>query len=377
MITKEIWLPLNTNIDRFSSLRKDYYMISNYGRIGKTNGNILTINNTTRPPSVSLMKTGSYATQRIGVNILVALHFMYRPDHESHFIINLDGNQMHNHVNNLMWDDHLAQNNLKLMCSNAMKPLPIESYPGEVWTHLPHVEELSACDISGIYVSTFGRVYNAYTENIMGCDVTGGYSATSLPSAINRKERIKCPIHRLVMLAFSYIPGCEKLQVNHIDGNKHNNYITNLEWVTCQGNIQHAYCNGLSYQIGDTHTESIYSNGLVGKIVQMIVDGIPSEDIMRAVPEINKIGFIMDIRACRTRVGSIAQYLVGIDKTPRTVFGEAKTKELISMCINYPSSTVFREAIGYSNPASYEYFVSGVLYYIVTHGVTWIPFIQL
>ena len=76
MITKEIWLPLNTNIDRFSSLRKDYYMISNYGRIGTANGNILTINNTTRPPSVSLMKTGSYATQRIGVNILVALHFI-------------------------------------------------------------------------------------------------------------------------------------------------------------------------------------------------------------------------------------------------------------------------------------------------------------
>lgn len=51
-------------------------------------------------------------------------------------------------------------------------------------------------------------------------------------------------VHRLV--AQKYIPNPEnKLQVNHKDGNKLNNYYENLEWVTNQGNREHAVKNGL------------------------------------------------------------------------------------------------------------------------------------
>lgn len=59
----------------------------------------------------------------------------------------------------------------------------------------------------------------------------------------NKKRKIH-KIHRLV--AFSFIPNPEnKGDVNHKDGNKRNNHILNLEWMTRSENIQHAWDNGL------------------------------------------------------------------------------------------------------------------------------------
>lgn len=54
-------------------------------------------------------------------------------------------------------------------------------------------------------------------------------------------------IHRLVAQLFVPNPQNHS-QVNHIDGDTHNNCSTNLEWVSPKGNIQHAIDSGLRQQ---------------------------------------------------------------------------------------------------------------------------------
>jgi len=56
----------------------------------------------------------------------------------------------------------------------------------------------------------------------------------------------KIAIHRL--LAIHFIPNPDnKRTVNHIDGNKLNNDLTNLEWATDSQNMKHAYDNNLNH----------------------------------------------------------------------------------------------------------------------------------
>lgn len=62
-------------------------------------------------------------------------------------------------------------------------------------------------------------------------------------------------VHRAVAEAF--IPNPFNLEfVNHIDGDKHNNNVSNLEWCTRQYNEDHAFSTGLKNSTGSNNTMS-------------------------------------------------------------------------------------------------------------------------
>lgn len=65
-----------------------------------------------------------------------------------------------------------------------------------------------------------------------------GYVTTTLAKKGQGKVRT---IHRLLMLTFCPIENSHEMEVNHIDLNKQNNDLANLEWLTHQENIRHAH----------------------------------------------------------------------------------------------------------------------------------------
>lgn len=124
----------------------------------------------------------------------------------------------------------------------------------------------SAKDIAGYEgkyaITTDGRVYSHSRVDDTGrlrkgrwlkSNVDGyGYLQVSLFSGgVGKKHKV----HRLVAEAFISNPQlCS--QVNHISGIKTNNDVSNLEWVTAQQNILHAFTNGLMSANGENNGRS-------------------------------------------------------------------------------------------------------------------------
>ena len=91
-------------------------------------------------------------------------------------------------------------------------------------------------------VSNLGRVKSRH--KILKPNNVKGYLYV-YPSKNSKKEALK--VHRLVAEAFIDNPE-NKPEVNHIDGNKENNRVENLEWCTKSENMQHAIKTGLMHQ---------------------------------------------------------------------------------------------------------------------------------
>ena len=116
----------------------------------------------------------------------------------------------------------------------------IENYPNYQISNYGRVKSLK-------YYSNVHKKY--YDRELMLKEKTNksGYKYVSLGCGKRGKKKA-FSIHRLVAQAFISNPNSYK-EVNHIDGNKNNNCVENLEWCTRKENILHAYKLGLKKSI--------------------------------------------------------------------------------------------------------------------------------
>ena len=98
------------------------------------------------------------------------------------------------------------------------------------------------------HVSNMGFVYDTHKDKILA--QTPDRAGHLRVKMVYDAERKTVSVHRLI--ALSFFECYEELEINHIDGNKYNNFIGNLELCTRSENMLHAFNRGLA--------KPVYSN---------------------------------------------------------------------------------------------------------------------
>lgn len=286
------------------------YIISHTGYIG---------NIKTGHTMVMQLQSGYYGTSLINrsgqrkhfsLHILLARHFIPNPK-KLRYVDHIDNNPLNNNINNLRWvtnsqnvrsfhDNfkvHRAINqygidgefikkwismdeilkihptfksrNIKNCLSGQFlsshgykweyKDPPIKPKikidPNEVFESIPEFED---SDLTNYNISNRGNIKNNVDTNALMKSDKGksGYESIMLDNDKSGKRQ-RYRIHRLV--AYTFVENDDpknKTVVNHLDGDKSNNYYKNLEWTTSAGNTIHAH--GIKINARDPKNGKLY-----------------------------------------------------------------------------------------------------------------------
>ena len=174
-------------------------------------------------------------TKLFRVDYLVESTYLSNPS-GYRYINHKDGNNLNDSVDNLEW---------KEFCTDEPSKI-IEGYNNKY------------------IITKSGKVYNNITGFEMKQKDSYGYKVVALRRFTNNKSEQKLyKVHRLVAEAFISNPNHYPV-VNHIDGNKSNNNVENLEWCTIKENSIHA----INHQLKSTIINSTNGQCIIDLIEQ-------------------------------------------------------------------------------------------------------------
>ena len=120
------------------------------------------------------------------------------------------------------------------------------------------------------YANDNGSIYSAISNKTLSYQLDkDGYAKVQLSSTDGKRHRYS--VHRLILENFQPVENMDKLQINHIDDNKLNNKLENLEWCDSSYNNTHAYKIGLKSQAGDKNNASKLTEKEVLEIIDLLL----------------------------------------------------------------------------------------------------------
>lgn len=130
-------------------------------------------------------------------------------------------------------------------------------------------------EIYGYKVSKCGVVIGRRGKPLSSHDNGRGYLIVGV--MVNGKNSSKA-VHRLV--AEAWLENPDNLEeVNHIDCDKLNNHVSNLEWCTRGYNIEYTYKNNGRSATGTNNARCKVDENIVREVCKLLVDGKSSAEI--------------------------------------------------------------------------------------------------
>lgn len=127
-------------------------------------------------------------------------------------------------------------------------------------------------------VDASGVIYNGKTRRALKpARLPSGYQIVTILLADGSKLSVF--LHRLVAFAYCPIPSADNVEVNHKDGNKDNNCADNLEWVSRQGNYDHAVRVGLRRPGGHKHIDRI----IKAKVIALLAAAKTPSQVLKEI----------------------------------------------------------------------------------------------